>query len=657
MAYKITEIESLATHLKTALAASTAGNFRGAIGGLAGAFTNLFQFAGAGMLAYSALETARSKELSWYEKIFPVTAFGLGAGVALVTGVVLSLGLSLAVPPLMFLGSAATFIRNMGIHFSEWRERRRIKKIFSDQNKLKETISKMSLPSKLQNRLFELLLYRKKSLVRQERKDLKDKIKALKNQVDKAQKLLKSHKRLPATLFELEPDVIREMGNTLGLDQNVINQLAEASQATRELVPSQELLKQWDTDSLRTREMRDVMVRVLNHSLNTHQGEQEKAQKILSLLPKDSKRSLDETLDILNLPESELNRYNNLTDEQEKVRLRDAYRLPPALKSDLIGYLNKTSQKMTPEEEQKAGKFIVQLADHYAKRDPKLGHSLLHHMVFEKPDMPFENINQWMKDIAQKPLESQFQSEYGEIMNLFEKRQRLHFLSSAANDRLKVIGLSGISMLTSGLACFVPLGLMATPAAAAAPAVYAGLSAAAAAPAAGASLIGTKLGLRSWQWARKVGIIRTATEGVIAPSVEDEAESEKIQQPKEGIKKGNWLTRWLKSLFSPKPTEVPSAVTLEQENKSVLGKEPEKPPEPHSEVKIGKKPSSKPLVSDEVLEVASTQTHLYKKQAAVFGDSEKLAKDDKRKMTPEELAKQINKIQRKPTPKKPNRKE
>ncbi|MGE4348692.1 MAG: hypothetical protein AB7D28_02875 [Candidatus Berkiella sp.] len=546
----------LVTNLRQGISALGAGNVGSASGSLGAAFGNIFHFVGAGMFAYSMVETLRNKELSWYEKLFPATLFGISAALSIATGVIMALALAAAVPVLAFVGSTVTLVRNIAVYFSEKWEKRRIKKDFKDKDKIENLIDKLGVPKDLQ---------------------------AEYEKFEKATSLLKAYRHLPSKLFESEPDAIEEMCKIANINEQTIKTFQEASQIRKRIAAAQLpenlrneikdiLIYRKDKKHMSERQMRDVMVRVLNHSININQAQQEKIRGIMSVIPHASKENFENTLDLLSLPADKLEPHReflnnahlqneimmmlvgkNLSpdwlkqphadfekelldkgfDKADAATLRYAhnqyqlveqYRLPDDFKAELKIYLENLTNLNTPEDKKKAGDFIVKFADYFINSPNADKSSLMYTLVFESPDIKFTNIGDWMTKATkwrQENTEKQFKEDYGEVMNLFKRRQRLHSLSENASTRLKIIGWNVVAVLLSAVATFVPMIMLATPAAPAAVPVYGALSAIAALPAAVAAYKGTKLAWKGYKLNKKVENVQGQVEYAVSPSVEE----------------------------------------------------------------------------------------------------------------------------------------
>ncbi|MCS5707773.1 hypothetical protein CC99x_002515 [Candidatus Berkiella cookevillensis] len=562
-------IRDLATNLRQGISALGSGNVASASGSLGAAFGNIFHFVGAGMFAYSMVETLRNKELSWYEKLFPATLFGISAALSIATGVTMALALAAAVPILAFVGSTVTLVRNISVYFSEKWEKRRIKKDFKNKEKIENLIDKLGIPKDLQ---------------------------AEYEKFEKATSLLKAHRHLPQKLFESEPDDIEKMCKIANIDEKTIKTFQEASQIRKRIAAAQLpeslrneikdiLIYRKDKKHMSERQMRDVMVRVINHSINRNQAQQEKIRGIMSVIPHASKESFENTLDLLSLPADKLEQHREFLNDahlqneimmmlvgknlsldwlkqpqvdfekelldkgfdkaqiavlrhaHDQYQLVEQYRLPDELKAELKIYLESLTNLNTPEEKQKAGDFVVKFADYFINSPKADKSSLMYTLVFESPDIKFTNIGDWMTKATkwrQENTEKQFKEDYGEVMDLFKRRQRLHTLSESAGDRLKIIGWNVVAVLLSAVATFVPMIMLATPAAPAAVPVYGALSAVAALPAAVAAFKGTKLAWKGYKLNKKVENVQGQVEYAVSPNVEEVVEKKKraaVEEP------------------------------------------------------------------------------------------------------------------------------
>lgn len=547
------DLDSLGSNLSDGVNAISKGDVAGASSNLSDAFGNIFQFVGAGLFTFAFVQTIRNKELAWYEKLIPATMYALSAATSIAAGVTMALAVAAAVPILSFIGSTFTFLRNTATYFAEKWEARRIKKDLKNKEEVERIVSRLGVPNNLLDKL------------------------------DRAQAHLRKFNRLPDKLFESDPQTVREMCEMLSMDEASIAQFVEASEITEKIkkyqIPEKlrndimaVLVYKKEQSHLTKKQMRNLMVRVINHTVNVNHMQQEKIHDIMKTIPYANAQDFDDTIDQLCMPSDKLREYRNFIEQpglQASIRqmLRDKdlaedwlhqphkklkkelkklgfngadrkillnayaqyqlpvqYKLPEQLKVDLKQYLQLINNSESPADKQKASKFLAKFSEYFASSDKAAKTSPLYTLLFETPDVKFESPQQWMTEVTrqhQERTKQEFKSNYGKLFRMFERRQRLHHLIQSKAERIKIIAWSGVAAFVSALATFIPLGLLATPAAPAAAPVYGALSAAAAAPAAVAAFKGANLAWRGHKLEGKVRGVEERVDDAMSPVVDD----------------------------------------------------------------------------------------------------------------------------------------
>lgn len=656
MAFSVLNIVN--NSLRGAFNALKGGELADSIGALGDAFSAIFQFLGVGFFAFGALSVARQKHLKWYEKLIPISMFAISALVSTAAAVAIIASLSLALPILLCISSTMTCVRHIAFFITEQIEKRRLKNIFKKEDELASKIDRLGIPKPLLKEYDKML---------------------------EAQALLRKYDRLPQRLFEFDPDTVREMCELTGVGQTVTDKYVEASKIQKDIKRYQmpEKLRQrlketmayekWKKP-LEKDEMRNLMVRVLNHSINVNFEEQEKLCNLFSMIPSASDQDIEETLDILMLPANERNDFMRFKEDaklqhelkqllnanalnvnwlkqphdnidtklaqldlskEDVVKLKKAhehyqllskFQLPPDLKHDLKIYLGKLKHKQSPQEQEEAGAFIVRLAEHFLNNPEADKSALLYTLVFEAPDFKFNNMKDWMKKAAkyqEQANKDKFSNDYGEILELFEKKQRLYTLHKATWDRLEIIFWTGSAALLSAIGTGVSIGLAATGyGAAAAVPIYAAFSAAAVIPSAISAIKGGQLALRNFWQESKVADIKSKVESAASPTIDEAMQrkakstqkARKLDDPRSFIKKArdNLASLWqtFKGLFSKKT--APSDAQAEQ--KPLLQDAEESDFETH--VPARELPHAPNLKEQTLLKKQRKQPHIQEHQSA-----------------------------------------
>lgn len=624
----IQALSNLWNNIRQGMAAIGAGQFASASAALSQAFGSIFHLVGAGLFAFSFINVLRNKELEWYEKLLPATMFGLSSALSIATAVTMALALASVVPILAFVGSAFTLVRNVTVLIAEYWESRRIKKDLTNEVKLRNMVDRLGVP-----------------------KDLIPKLETM----QQAQQVLKSFRQLPDKLFESDPQTVREICSLHRLGDKLTEQFVEASQIQKDLSTYQLpfaireklidlVLYDKSKSHLKKKEMRDVMVRILNHNINVNAHQQEKIHHLLKLVPIASDQKMGRVLDDLCLPAHLLTEYKefqnnaelqntieqflasknlspdwlrkshpNITESlqakgfsaQEINVLKRAhelhrsvkqYKLPNDLKVDLKRYIRGVGVKQKDQAQlQFESDFLVKMADYFCDANHADKSSPLFTLIFETPDFKYKNMEQWLAKAVhwhQQQSKDQFDAQYGKLFDVFERRQRLQALLKARTGRLKVIALSFVATILSALAVFLPMGLAATPAAPAAVPLYGALSAVAAIPAAASAFIGARLAWSNYKLGNKVSSTRDKVDYAISPNVDEYTQTQKQRmgktEPGYFRRAVNALGGLFSGLFgkkasSPEPGTMETPLLKEDKSTSNVAEQGPSEPKPQSQ--------------------------------------------------------------------------
>ncbi|MBN9288295.1 MAG: hypothetical protein BGO43_09375 [Gammaproteobacteria bacterium 39-13] len=147
-------LQTVGTAIRTCFSLASNGLFTEALKQVGEVGKDLMYFVGFGFYVGEVYDVIKRDDLKKKQKILPLIGYGAATLVSLATGVAVCAAASLAIPPLMFAGSVANVVRNVGIYFKERAERNNLRKMFKEAEfqeggNIRETIDKVGLSEHL----------------------------------------------------------------------------------------------------------------------------------------------------------------------------------------------------------------------------------------------------------------------------------------------------------------------------------------------------------------------------------------------------------------------------------------------------------------------------------------------------------------------------
>ncbi len=151
------DVSNVVGSAKRAFNCSKAGDFSGVSSEIGQFVKEIFYFVGFAWSAYEIYNLVQRQDLKRRQKILPIIGLGLTGVAALASGIILCVGATFLLPPLIFVGSVFNVVRNVGLYLKERSERKNLQKQFKKEQEINHKINQLDLPEKLRHDIREFI--------------------------------------------------------------------------------------------------------------------------------------------------------------------------------------------------------------------------------------------------------------------------------------------------------------------------------------------------------------------------------------------------------------------------------------------------------------------------------------------------------------------